>query len=536
MHAFLYQADGLKDLGKLGGTNIYALSINDAGQVAGVAETGTGLEAFLYQNGSATNLGTLGGLNSYAYGINSRGQIVGYIDTPAGARAFVYQDGSKTEIGTLGGTNSFAFAVNTSLEVAGSSLMTDNRSTHAFLWQTNSIIDLNQLVRAANGWELHEARGINDRGEIVGSGIVNERERAFLYHGGAVTDLGTLPGGTNSYALAVNNNADVVGASSIRGGVHSFLWRQGLMIDLNALVDASAGWELREATGINDLGQIVGWGIINSQEHAFLLTPLGPTSGTVETTAARKFRRPLVDGNFTVSITNPVTSAVFSIPTNITLCADASDSFGSVTQVQFFVGATLLGSAATSPYSVTWTSAPVGNYSLTAVASDDGGLNATSAVVSLTVTMPAASSLKLWLKPDVGVSLSSNNTLSTWQDQSGNGNNATQTAANNQPSLLTNALNGFPVAHFDGNSRYLNLPNLMNRATQGEAFVVLRAAQDMPSVGRSLWRFGTSYYPEFYTWTDGNIYEDFGNTVRPSIGDPTQPLDHFQLFVLATIS
>jgi len=41
------------------------------------------------------------------------------------------------------------------------------------------------------------------------------------------------------------------------------------------LIDAS-GWELKEACGINDLGQIVGWGIVNGQEHAFLLnrTPL----------------------------------------------------------------------------------------------------------------------------------------------------------------------------------------------------------------------------------------------------------------------
>jgi hypothetical protein len=35
-----------------------------------------------------------------------------------------------------------------------------------------------------------------------------------------------------------------------------------------------SGWVLSKASGINDLGQIVGAGSINGQTHAFLMTPV----------------------------------------------------------------------------------------------------------------------------------------------------------------------------------------------------------------------------------------------------------------------
>ena len=42
------------------------------------------------------------------------------------------------------------------------------------------------------------------------------------------------------------------------------------MSNLNDLVVESAGWELREATGVNNKGAIVGWGTIEGREEAFL--------------------------------------------------------------------------------------------------------------------------------------------------------------------------------------------------------------------------------------------------------------------------
>ena len=46
------------------------------------------------------------------------------------------------------------------------------------------------------------------------------------------------------------------------------------MVDGNDLIPADSGWALQDATGINDAGEIVGDGVIDGQDHAFLLTPI----------------------------------------------------------------------------------------------------------------------------------------------------------------------------------------------------------------------------------------------------------------------
>jgi hypothetical protein len=45
-------------------------------------------------------------------------------------------------------------------------------------------------------------------------------------------------------------------------------------MDLNDLIDPRFGWELIQAIGINDAGQIVGQGRIGGETHAFLMTPV----------------------------------------------------------------------------------------------------------------------------------------------------------------------------------------------------------------------------------------------------------------------
>jgi hypothetical protein len=56
----------------------------------------------------------------------------------------------------------------------------------------------------------------------------------------------------------------------------------------------------------------------------------------------------------------------------------------------------------------------------------------------------------LWLKADAGTSSTINATaISSWNDQSGNGINVSQTVAAQQPSYTSNVLNGFPAIQFD---------------------------------------------------------------------------------------
>jgi glucose/arabinose dehydrogenase/plastocyanin len=85
-----------------------------------------------------------------------------------------------------------------------------------------------------------------------------------------------------------------------------------------------------------------------------------------------------------VAITNPTNGAVFNGPTNLTVAATATDTNGSVAQVEFFDGTNSLGADTTSPYSVSATFA-LGSHVLTAIATDNLGSAATSAPVNITV-------------------------------------------------------------------------------------------------------------------------------------------------------
>lgn len=46
------------------------------------------------------------------------------------------------------------------------------------------------------------------------------------------------------------------------------------MVDLNTLIDPASGWDLIIGRGINNAGQITGYGYIGNKLHGFLLTPV----------------------------------------------------------------------------------------------------------------------------------------------------------------------------------------------------------------------------------------------------------------------
>ena len=296
-HAFRFtDGAGLFDLNPFtNASTSYGVGINNLGQVSGHMDRSGGAggyHAFRYTDG--IGLVDLGSLPDYgfSYGgpINDRGQVAGSaygrLTGPA-LRAFLYTDGQgMKDLGTLGGT-SLARGINIFGWVVGDSAVAstpDNSEWnpgHAFLYTTSTgMLDLNNLICGSSGWELRRASDINDPGQIIGfgehSGIGVHAFRCTL---GIVQDLGTFPNGGISYALAINNRGDVVGAAYLDasgvGNFRAMLYtdRRGIE-NLNNLIDSSLGWVLRQATDINEHGQIVGWGEFNGQEHAFRLTPL----------------------------------------------------------------------------------------------------------------------------------------------------------------------------------------------------------------------------------------------------------------------
>jgi probable HAF family extracellular repeat protein len=261
-----------------------AFGLNDAGQIVGTSPMDSGYDqAWLYSDGITRDLGTLGGRVSRAYDINSAGQVVGEAELPDGTlRAFLYDpQGGMRDLGTLSGSaddHSSAYAINNVGQVVGQS-HTALETFHACLWENGAVRDLGSLP----GYPYSAATDINDTGQVVGWSmsetlIFNTPTpmRAFLCEDGVMRDLGTL-GGTCAQALEINNAGAVVGWSWTGDDPETsraFLYTDGALLDLNSLLPPGSGWTLLEARAINDMGQIVGVGVLGGFERPFLMTPV----------------------------------------------------------------------------------------------------------------------------------------------------------------------------------------------------------------------------------------------------------------------
>lgn len=105
------------------------------------------------------------------------------------------------------------------------------------------------------------------------------------------------------------------------------------------------------------------------------------------------------------SIISPLNGSSFITPADITLTAVAIDPDGSVSEVEFYQGNTLIGEATSSPYSINLYDLPKGSYSFKIKAIDDQGAVSTSTAVSVTVTgilitVSADSKTKIYGTPD----------------------------------------------------------------------------------------------------------------------------------------
>jgi probable HAF family extracellular repeat protein len=130
------------------------------------------------------------------------------------------------------------------------------------------MVDLGMLAGGTGG---SAATAINASGQVVGSSsVAGGNVHAFIYSGGVMTDLGTLPGATSSYATAINASGQVAGWGPTGTGIyHPFLSSGGTMTDLGVPSGAYSG----QAFGLNNSATVVGWGSLSGTgSYAFVAT------------------------------------------------------------------------------------------------------------------------------------------------------------------------------------------------------------------------------------------------------------------------
>jgi probable HAF family extracellular repeat protein len=126
-----------------------------------------------------------------------------------------------------------------------------------------------------------EALDISDAGYVVGFGAVSPGSTMgfIIGPGSDVAALTGTLGGASSAAYGVNNLGHAVGESwTAAGDVRAFVVDDRGIVDLNTLIPPDSGWHLTHAEAINDAGMIVGWGMFEGRQLAFVLEPVGCTA------------------------------------------------------------------------------------------------------------------------------------------------------------------------------------------------------------------------------------------------------------------
>jgi probable HAF family extracellular repeat protein len=240
------------------------------------------------------DIGTFGGpasmLPALAQVVNNRGILVGQADTSTVdpnfpncfnldcyvSHAFQSRDGVLTDLGALpGGGTSLAGWINARGLVVGLSQngvidpLTGGPEERAVLWEGGHIADLGTF-----GGNESVSISANDRGQVIGValnaipdpfsffGATQTQARAFLWEHGAMEDLGTL-GGPDAFGQVINDRGQVSGFSYISHTpnpstgvptVDPFLWEKGKgMQDLGGL-----GGTVGQVNDMNSQGQVVG--------------------------------------------------------------------------------------------------------------------------------------------------------------------------------------------------------------------------------------------------------------------------------------
>lgn len=279
MAAQTYSAHDLGSLTDLPGrTDSGPNAINASGAVAGVNVKNGSYQAMLYMS-SWNDLGTLGGAESFATGLNDSGQVVGYSQTSAGAtNSFLWTPGASggvqgnpqmQNLGTLGGAVSEAYAINNSGQITGYSDIPTGQTSrqHAFLYSGGAMTDVGQgLSVLVNSYGY----SINSSGHIAGTAYDSgyKAPHAFFFNGATAVDLGVF-GGVGSSALAINNWDNLVGYLTTSSSFdHAFSYLGGAVTDLGTL-----GGHYSYALGVNNSNAIVGGSFTDAKDsiyHAFI--------------------------------------------------------------------------------------------------------------------------------------------------------------------------------------------------------------------------------------------------------------------------
>lgn len=245
------------------------------------------------------DVGTPAGVTSYestGVGTDASGDIVANSSDIAemSSRAFVFHDKRRTLLPTLGGRGkdieTYAAAVNDAGEIVGTAT-TRRGDTHATLWRNGKAFDLGVLP----GGDLSEAVAVAPNGDAAGRSKTPHGQHVVLWRDGRHIDLGPPPplphtDDPNAIVSALNDADEVVGITETEFFGHITAQRAFRSVG-RRLVPLTPPGTQSEAVAVNASGEIAGsYTLPDGSTHACLwrngeLIDLGTLPGTTSSRA-----------------------------------------------------------------------------------------------------------------------------------------------------------------------------------------------------------------------------------------------------------
>jgi hypothetical protein len=293
-HAALWNGS-LQTLGQISSTDDSdAYAISAGGRISGDEYAGENVHGVYWNGGGTANqVGPFsGGSDSADYtvlnDVDTAGDLVGF--TPDGGLidGFLYHAGTEVLVGETDLGNQPGGTVVGAITPNGSQMLGSVNASGVtyYLWSSANPsgpgTELN-LTPPTNGggafdaseWGTMIENDLASDGTVIGyTGSGATKTYYIRAPNGTETEIGE---GTSGLHLANAVNASHVVAGAIYGPslsdpLHAAIWANGKVTDLNTLLPpGTTGWDLIEATAINDNGDIAGIAAHNGQSVGFLL-------------------------------------------------------------------------------------------------------------------------------------------------------------------------------------------------------------------------------------------------------------------------
>jgi gliding motility-associated-like protein len=200
---------------------------------------------------------------------------------------------------------------------------------------------------------------------------------------------------SSAISITVQDAANIAPTVSMTSPANNTTYNVGTQITLRASANDSDGTvrKVEFFSGTNKLGEdttppyTLAWNNVAVGSYSVKAKATDDKNGTKMSSAIQIAVKALPNSLPSITLTSPKSNATLA-PGTITLSANASDTDGSVTKVEFFNGNTKIGEDLTGPYSFAWNNVKAGQYTVSAKATDNNSGVSTSAKISITVANP----------------------------------------------------------------------------------------------------------------------------------------------------